>query len=99
MKNELIHYIRNENREPIGMVLAAKFPFEGETKIGVGWSACSPKERFNRDLAFTIAYGRARKGTNAHFPEAHRRQLKAVYDNMKDRATRYFKGATLGVWC
>ena len=48
----LIEFIRNENREPIGCVVAVD-------RDCIGVSLLKPKDRFNREVARNLAAGRA----------------------------------------
>lgn len=53
--NYLCEYIRNENREPIGCVVAID-------RDCIGVSLLNPKDRFNREVARNLAAGRALSG-------------------------------------
>lgn len=47
---------------PYGGVTLFVFPFPfDETQVGVGWSACSPADQFNRGIGRKIAEGRITK--------------------------------------
>lgn len=44
-------YLRDENRNPIGLVVMDKFG-------NYGWSKCARGDKFDKDLAHLIAYNR-----------------------------------------
>ena len=75
----LITYIKNKKNERIGAVVA----IDAEK---IGWSLCCKKDRFDRDMALSIAFGRAH-GSNAELP----REIKPVFNQMRERSRRYFK--------
>ena len=68
------------------------------SKIGIGWSLCNKKDRFNRDFALKIAEGRARKyekivqevdedGYEIKVPDS----IYPLFEKMVDRAERYYQ--------
>ena len=51
----IIQYVRDENYNPIGVVVATD-------KNEVGVSQCNPHDKFRKALGVAIAAGRAKKG-------------------------------------
>jgi hypothetical protein len=91
MTNELIEFIKGENGQHIGAVIALKVD---ETKVGVGWSLCKVKaDRFDKKKALLIARGRAKliRGKRNRLPIA----IKDGYKRMVSRSEKYFKGSTI----
>jgi hypothetical protein len=85
--NSLVQFVRDRDGQPRGLVVATVI----DDKIRLGWSYVNTKagDNFNKEKAYKIAFGRAehRWGPNVNMP--HR--VKKVYDNMTNRAVRYFK--------
>jgi hypothetical protein len=85
MKKMLVYYVRNEARKMVGAVVAIG-------KDQVGWSQCSPKDRFDKKKGVLIASGRADKGTKVRMREDETATLiRDALAVMEDRARRYFK--------
>ena len=78
----LIEYIRDENRNRVGMVVAID-------SYRIGWSKVKPRsgDRFNKEMGLKIATGRANIGSTASVPN----DVQILLEKMQDRATRYFK--------
>jgi 1,4-dihydroxy-2-naphthoyl-CoA synthase len=78
----LIRYVRNEQREKIGVVVAL-----GKGKIG--WSICyqgdpwdedaPPADKFDKELGLKIAIGRAERGSRKRIPDAILRTMVESY--------------------
>ena len=83
----LVQFVRDRDGQPRGLVVATVI----DDKIRLGWSYANTKagDRFNKEKAYSIAFGRAenRWGNQVEMP--HR--VKKVYEKMTDRAVRYFK--------
>lgn len=62
--SKLVQYIRNEQNQPIGVVVA--LVVENEVRLGV--SVCNKKDKFNKKLAVEIAVGRATVGCDVYAP-------------------------------
>ena len=58
-KRIIIRYLRDEENNPYGVVVAT-------SPANIGWSMCSDKDRWSKQLAKQIALGRARKITDWH---------------------------------
>ena len=79
----LVRYVKNEDNQKIGVVVAL-----GRGKIG--WSSCyqgnegdvwAPKaDVFNKELGLKIAIGRAQKGSRKRIPDV---LLRTVVDSYK----------------
>ena len=86
---------RNKHGKAIGCILVCKHPdpnlvWNGSDPIwSVGWSLCSPtaKDKFNKQRALDIAFGRAYKMAVDDVPSS----LKVDVAEMAKRANRYFK--------
>ena len=86
----LTRYVRDENNQKIGVVVAM-----GRGKIG--WSACyqgdeedwdaPPADKFDKALGLKIAIGRAERGSRKRIPDA---LLRTVVESYK-AAELYFK--------
>jgi len=64
----LVQYIRKENRQPYGCLVALE-------KDRIGWSLCHPKDTFSKDLGRRIAIERAKK--EPHYVSFNRHLNKA----------------------
>ena len=84
MTQQLIQYVRNKQSQPIGVVIAEKI---SETNFDVGWSLCCKKDKFNKEVAFKIAAGRLRKGSNVPIPH----KVEPYVNHMIERGAKYFK--------
>lgn len=100
MTNELIEFVKGENGQLIGAVVAVKRP---DTDVGIGWSLCkmTPNkngnvDRFDKGKALLIARGRANtiRNKRAALPFS----VRISYKRMVDRAFKYFKHAK-NFWC
>jgi len=76
----LVKYVKGKNGHLCGAVVAID---NGRT----GWSACCPKDRFDKQRALSIATGCAVKGSNTKPPHFITPHLEA----MKERSEKYFK--------
>lgn len=52
----LVKYVRDEDRNPVGCIVSLD-------KNLLGWSLCSPQDKFSKKIAKKIAIGRALKST------------------------------------
>lgn len=80
----LIEYIRNQDREPVGCIVALD-----RTSIGI--SLLNPKDTFNRNLAKKIAIGRAELGVVPEIPQEKEDLVENAIYRMALRAAKYFK--------
>jgi hypothetical protein len=77
----LIQYVKDKNGQRTGVVVAVD-------RDMVGWSKCNiKKDKFNQDLAFVKAIGRAR-GISVPKPPV---SVEPIFLKMVDRAQRYYK--------
>jgi hypothetical protein len=83
-------FLRLNDRTPIGLVAAIK---DGNSVL-VGWSFTRKGDKFNRKVAWSVAIGRAKVGTLASVPRA----LQPIVDEIRDRASRYFRVAPENVF-
>ena len=90
MNNDnIIHeYIYDKRRQLKGIWVAAPSTVNPNV-IGIGWALCNTKlgDRFDKDMGYDIAVGRARKVTKQTVPYS----LIEGYDFFYGRCKRYFK--------
>ena len=88
MKEVIKEYIRDEAKNPVGVVVAVR---DGN-KISYGYSLCSPLDHFDKRLGQTIAVQRASQSYYA-LPNVYVREVKviAAFLRLSNRAVRYFK--------
>lgn len=89
MNNVLIEYVRDEQNNPIGVVVATD-------REKVGFSKRNPKDRWNRDLGKKIAIGRAYTKplllqNLQELPEKDQPLFRDKIQKVYDRAQRYYK--------
>jgi len=80
-------YVRNENREPIGVIVALD-------RNLIGWSCKNPKDKWDKKKALKIAIGRALKvGLDHAYNVLHNIPVHMIdpFEEMEKRAERYFK--------
>ena len=86
----LISYIRDDNRVPIGVIVALD-------KQVFGISICSPRDRFNKAMGIKIAEGRAILQTPTIIPNrvVNGQEVFLIIEDamvrMHKRAAKYFK--------
>lgn len=87
----LIKYIRNYYGEKIGAIVS---PMRGR----VGVSMCNPKDRFDKELAVSLAAGRAITSERGSFYVPMRRDrddlvylLKFEIEHMGNRSMKYYQ--------
>jgi len=87
----LVQFVRDRNGQPRGIVVATVI----DNKICLGWSYTNTKagDRFNKEKAFKIAFGRAENRWGVHVIMPHR--VTKVYEKMMSRAIRYFKNSVV----
>ena len=85
----LVQFVRDRDGQPRGLVIATVI----DDKIRLGWSYANTKagDRFNKEKAYKIAFGRAENRWGTQMP--HR--VKKAYEKMTDRAVRYFKNGSV----
>ena len=80
----LVEFIRNENREPIGCVVAID-------RDCIGVSLLNPKDKFKREVARNLAAGRAITGIVPDVRGKKEIVVERAIRRMASRAYRYFK--------
>lgn len=81
----LVKYVRDENRKPVGVVVAVDSNM-------VGWSKCHKGDKWNKDLGKAIALNRAWKCHSlAANIEAAPFGFAETLKEMHKRAEQYFK--------
>ena len=80
----LVEFIRNENREPVGCVVAID-------RDCIGVSLLNPKDKFNREVARNLAAGRALSGIVPDVRGRKEEVVERAIRRMASRAYRYFK--------
>lgn len=83
---QLRKYIRDDRRNPIGVIVAEKH----DEEILFGWSLCSVKDRFNKEHGLRIAMGRLLNGSNIKLL----RLVEEYLPRFKERVTKYFQAST-----
>lgn len=88
--NTIFQYVRNRRREKVGVVVATK---RSDNTVGYGFSLCATRrgDTFNPVTALDIALGRAE--TYPFFQGMIPQSLSPDWDEIVDRANRYFKDA------
>ena len=88
MKEVIKEYIRDEARNPVGVVVAVR---DGSS-VTYGYSLCSPRDNFNKYLGQTIAVQRATQASY-NLPAVDDRETKVTTAllRLSNRAVRYFK--------
>ena len=59
----LVHYVREKNGTPRGVLVAVKTDSSEFGERFIGWSYCRKTDRFTKERAIDIAVGRAMAGT------------------------------------
>ncbi len=91
MQIELVEFVRNRQRQPVGVVVASLAPSNNGNKyFDVGWSRCKRGDTFDRYDGLRIARNRILTGNQDPIPHS----LVDACLRMEDRAVRYFKDAT-----
>lgn len=84
----LVEYVRDDKFRIVGAVVAIG-------KNAVGWSLCHPNQnkfdRKSKELAVTIASGRAEKGTKSIPHPKYELQIRNMLDRIDARSVLYFK--------
>lgn len=99
-KELLIEYIRDNKKNPIGVVVVSK---ESDTSHKIGWSLCYKKDHFNKRIGRNIAFIRVSKensnlreqidvgfkeSMDVTIPRVVERHIENVFIN---RCKKYFK--------
>lgn len=92
--NEIIQYVYNNKRQPIG-VLAATINDKQPKNVIIGWSRCNVAagDVFDKVLGKRIAIERSRKGSAIKMPVSFLDS--GVYSKFVSRADRYFKDCSV----
>lgn len=88
MKTVIKEYIRDEKRNPIGVVVAVRIGND----VNYGYSLCAPGDKFNKGLGEHIATKRASLDV-VNLPEVDGRYNKVTTAllRLSNRAVRFFK--------
>ena len=85
MNNEIILYVRNRKRQPVGVVVARK---NESGRVMFGWSRCNRKDRFDKYLGLELARGRTLGWlSSVEVP----RDVNKCLHSISQRAEKYFK--------
>lgn len=89
--NAIIEYVRDEEKNPFGVVVA-------KDKNEIGFSLCNPIDSWNKHIGLSIAFGRAdKKSLDDQISEitiydyCRRERLYNTIYSVKERAKKYFK--------
>lgn len=90
----LTQFVRDRNGQPRGLVVATVI----DNAVRLGWSYTHIKagDRFNKERAYIIAFGRAENGWGTNVQVPHK--VSKVYEKMTNRAVKYFKNTEVAVW-
>lgn len=93
----LVEYVRDEEGQKIGCVIAIKFidvnidnPSSLISSYLIGWSLCCKRDRFDKRTARHIAEGRACHPERPSSLYPHHAVVKTI-ERIRERAERYFK--------
>lgn len=83
----LIAYKRDKNRNPVGVVVATKCPYNGQ--IHYGYALCRKGDRFTKARALEIALGRTKFNEFDMICTIH--SLRDTLNRVEARAKKYYK--------
>lgn len=94
-QNVLIEYKRNKQNQPVGVMVAIG-------RHALGWSLCSPNDKFDKHLGLHIALHRAAQAAELGPDKISKNYLSKIphsmldlYDKMYHRARLYFKNTSI----
>ena len=89
LKHCLIQFVKNKQNQRVGVLVA--IPDPGAHLYRIGYSKCNMwAERFNRERALEIAFGRAQANCDlTKMPKSWLRN--GLYHQFMDRCDRYYK--------
>jgi len=85
---QYIYRNRNGNRAKAGLLVA--FNNGNKDTVKFGYSVCAKSDKFDKDKAWSIAMGRAEKGSGNAYPPSIAKDVRAF----KGRVEKYFKGCS-----
>lgn len=88
MSNVIKQYVRGKNNAPVGLMVAT---VDDENRIILGWSMCSPKDKFDKDKAYLIAYNRMHSKKVQTCGNLGYNLPDEVFDHFVMRAIKYFQ--------
>ena len=83
-------YARDRKGNPIGLVAAFR---DTDNKVKIGWSFKHKLDRFDRNVAWASAVGKARVEADRAMDKLLPYALYQIYNEVTERAIRYFKVA------
>jgi hypothetical protein len=84
----LINYIRNDDRQPCGVVVVVR---EGDN-VSYGYSICNPIDKWDRKKGVKIAVARAIAGSyNLPIGKKNHDKVLEGFRHISNRAVKYFK--------
>jgi hypothetical protein len=85
----LIQLIRGSKNRTKGIIVAVKTP---DNVVGIGWSLCMKKDRFNKMMGMHIAEGRAIKNATERVVVGYPpHSIALTLEKFYDRCNKYFK--------
>lgn len=98
----IVQYIRDENRNPKGVVVAIKTDENNEIRIGFSkYNEVSETKPFDKELALQIAFGRAEKYSIQEILEkasrAKHSSIQHTVNQVLIRSVKYFKDGKTGL--
>jgi hypothetical protein len=86
-KNLIVQYIRDNDRHPIGCLVAVR---QGDSlSFNVGWSLCRKGDKFNRHEAIGRALGRT--NSNDMYPHSVRKAIPSFQRNIDEAVEKIIK--------
>ena len=95
-KHSIVQYVRNKNNNLQGVIIALK----SKNGFNIGYSLCNNKDKFDKNMAFKIAIGRAELDScwwqlcsmKKNIPY----KIKKMIPSFADRCKKYYKLTTMG---
>jgi hypothetical protein len=81
----VIQYVRNKKGRPTGVIVAIK----SDQGFNVGYSLCNKKDRFDREMALKIAFGRAE--LHNQIPAEVPREICRIIPDFIARCKKYYR--------
>jgi len=87
LKQRIVKYANGKVKQQ-GFLVAVKLE---TNEVKIGYSLCSRVDKYNKEVAETIAYNRAYSGKHFKFPDS----IKGEVEGFKMRCVRYFKDGVM----
>lgn len=87
LKHTVIQYVRNRKGIPVGVIVAMK----SDGGFGIGYSLCNRKDRFKKETALKIAFGRAESNGASLMLHELPRGIARVLPEFMERCKKYYR--------